>query len=142
MRAWPVARSIFDAPLCERSERADNRLDNIFVAERLPDAVWPTAAKRQPRARSARLENFEHLYRGKTINLLSLLLYFCCEGRFAPGALRAHVARLRLGRALRAVVVAGPRFRTLVLSLQTHWRFMPQMNLYVVGTPLIHGLRA
>ena len=29
MRAWPVARSIFDAPLgvCERSERADNRLD-------------------------------------------------------------------------------------------------------------------
>ena len=31
MRAWPVARSIFDAPLaplCERSERADNRLDN------------------------------------------------------------------------------------------------------------------
>ena len=32
MRAWPVARSIFDAPLvsslCERSERADNKLDN------------------------------------------------------------------------------------------------------------------
>ena len=27
MRAWPVARSIFDAPLCERSERADNKLD-------------------------------------------------------------------------------------------------------------------
>ena len=32
MRAWPVARSIFDALLpsplgCERSERADNRLD-------------------------------------------------------------------------------------------------------------------
>ena len=25
MRAWPVARSIFDA---ERSERADNKLDN------------------------------------------------------------------------------------------------------------------
>ena len=31
MRAWPVARSIFDAPsLCERSERADNKLDNVF----------------------------------------------------------------------------------------------------------------
>jgi hypothetical protein len=29
---------------------------------------------KHPRARSARLENFEHLYRGKTINLLSLLL--------------------------------------------------------------------
>ena len=28
MRAWPVARSIFDAPLGERSERADNKLDN------------------------------------------------------------------------------------------------------------------
>ena len=28
MRAWPVARSIFDAPLCERSERGDNKLDN------------------------------------------------------------------------------------------------------------------
>ena len=28
MRAWPVARSIFDAPLCEGSERADNKLDN------------------------------------------------------------------------------------------------------------------
>ena len=28
MRAWPVARSIFDALLlCERSERADNKLD-------------------------------------------------------------------------------------------------------------------
>ena len=33
MRAWPVARSIFDAPFdaplgaCERSERADNKLD-------------------------------------------------------------------------------------------------------------------
>ena len=27
MRAWPVARSIFDAPLCERSERGDNKLD-------------------------------------------------------------------------------------------------------------------
>ena len=32
MRAWPVARSIFDAPLgCERSERADNRLDNTVL---------------------------------------------------------------------------------------------------------------
>ena len=30
MRAWPVARSIFDAPLGERSERADNRLDDII----------------------------------------------------------------------------------------------------------------
>ena len=30
MRAWPVARSIFD--LCERSERAD-----------LPDVAWPAA---------------------------------------------------------------------------------------------------
>ena len=39
MRAWPVARSIFDAPLCslmlpyaplcERSERGDNKLDNF-----------------------------------------------------------------------------------------------------------------
>ena len=29
MRAWPVARSIFDAPLGERSERADDKLDNI-----------------------------------------------------------------------------------------------------------------
>ena len=29
MRAWPVARSIFDAPLCERSERADNKLDKV-----------------------------------------------------------------------------------------------------------------
>ena len=28
MRAWPVARSIFDAPLGEKSERADKRLDN------------------------------------------------------------------------------------------------------------------
>ena len=27
MRAWPVARSIFDAP-CGRSERAENRLDS------------------------------------------------------------------------------------------------------------------
>ena len=27
MRTWPVARSIFDAPLGERSERADNKLD-------------------------------------------------------------------------------------------------------------------
>ena len=40
MRAWPVARSIFDAPLgaceraCERSERADNKLDNPLVASR------------------------------------------------------------------------------------------------------------
>ena len=32
MRAWPVARSIFDAPLgCEGSERADNRLDNMSL---------------------------------------------------------------------------------------------------------------
>ena len=35
MLAWPVARSIFDAPLCERSERADNKLDksnhNLWV---------------------------------------------------------------------------------------------------------------
>ena len=33
MRAWPVARSIFDAPLelCERSERADNKLDNLRI---------------------------------------------------------------------------------------------------------------
>ena len=31
MRAWPVARSIFDAPLlCERSERADDKLDNAI----------------------------------------------------------------------------------------------------------------
>ena len=30
MRAWPVARSIFDAPLCERSEQADNKLDNCL----------------------------------------------------------------------------------------------------------------
>ena len=27
MRAWPVARSIFDAPLGEKSERADSKLD-------------------------------------------------------------------------------------------------------------------
>ena len=26
MRAWPVARSIFDAPLGEKSKRVDNRL--------------------------------------------------------------------------------------------------------------------
>ena len=42
MRAWPVARSIFDAPLereamrercslCERSERADNKLDKTKI---------------------------------------------------------------------------------------------------------------
>ena len=36
MRAWPVARSIFDAPLgasplCERSERGDNKLDKKHV---------------------------------------------------------------------------------------------------------------
>ena len=30
MRAWPVARSIFDAPfICERSKRADTKLDNV-----------------------------------------------------------------------------------------------------------------
>ena len=37
MRAWPVARSIFDAPL-ERSERADNKLDKwdrIFLGVRV-----------------------------------------------------------------------------------------------------------
>ena len=32
MRAWPVARSIFDAPLCERSERADNKLDKVDLS--------------------------------------------------------------------------------------------------------------
>ena len=39
MRSWPVARSIFDAPLggrlCERSERADNKLDNCALASDL-----------------------------------------------------------------------------------------------------------
>ena len=39
MRAWLVARSIFDiAPLCERSERADNKLDK---AARLPSTTKP-----------------------------------------------------------------------------------------------------
>ena len=42
MRAWPVARSIFDAPL-ERSERADNRLDN-------PDMEFISKAKQQCKA--------------------------------------------------------------------------------------------
>ena len=36
MRAWPVARSIFDAPcfmlICEGSERADNKLDKQVCA--------------------------------------------------------------------------------------------------------------
>ena len=46
-----------NAPLCERSERADNKLDKNFSKHlnsirTLPDAVWPTAAKRQPRAQS------------------------------------------------------------------------------------------
>ena len=31
MHAWPVARSIFDAPLGERSERADNKLDKLIT---------------------------------------------------------------------------------------------------------------
>ena len=30
MRAWPVARSIFDAPLREKSKQADNKLNNAL----------------------------------------------------------------------------------------------------------------
>ena len=37
MRAWPVARSIFDAPLGERSERADNKLDNLWHPTKISD---------------------------------------------------------------------------------------------------------
>ena len=45
MRAWPVARSIFDAPLgaCERSERADNKLDKrtaSYTATGLGINLW------------------------------------------------------------------------------------------------------
>ena len=59
MRAWPVARSIFDAPsLCERSERADNKLDKpliltvffllecVRIGYHLSDIVRPSFARR------------------------------------------------------------------------------------------------
>ena len=39
MRAWPVARSIFDAPL-ERSERGDNKLDNRARRARKAQGLW------------------------------------------------------------------------------------------------------
>ena len=55
MRAWPVARSIFDAPLGERSERADNKLDNTSAFDddiRIPSTVFVgRKVKRKHRAR-------------------------------------------------------------------------------------------
>ena len=49
MRAWPVARSIFDAPLCERSERADNKLDK-------PREAWRRGCVQQPRRNGSQRE--------------------------------------------------------------------------------------
>ena len=90
MRAWPVARSIFDAPLCEGSERAGNRLDKAVVADKLspfhfPGAhgrftfycqrfarvapaprfkeSWTMDARRPSRCSRTRLFTFSHLWR-------------------------------------------------------------------------------
>ena len=53
MRAWPVARSIFlsfifDAPLGERSERADNKLDKVMQARLSPYQVLTHYSDQSP----------------------------------------------------------------------------------------------
>ena len=47
MRAWPVARSIFDAPLEERSERGDNKLDKAPEVPRQRSCRAPRGPQRQ-----------------------------------------------------------------------------------------------
>ena len=62
MRAWPVARSIFDAPLCERSERADNKLDKMKACF---DVETPL------------LKNYYYLSSDKPARLARLCLALC-----------------------------------------------------------------